>query len=86
MPGFRRCDGQRIKFVSLCVFVKLVSQLGMPGYTLFTVLSATPTKSTKFGSRYLVDGSSERDEIWQIDREALLYIMANIGTMSGIGA
>jgi len=26
------------------------------------------TTSTKFGSKYLTDGSSEGDEIWQIDR------------------
>ena len=31
-------------------------------------LSVTPsTKSTKFGSRYVVDEFSERDEIWQLD-------------------
>ena len=35
-------------------------------------LSVTPsTKSTKFGSRYLVDGLSEREEIWRNDTEGL---------------
>jgi len=36
----------------------------------FTVfLSVTPSaKSTEFGSRYLVDGLSKQDKIWQIDR------------------
>ena len=34
--------------------------------------SVTPsTKSTNFGSRYLVDGFSERDEIWHFDRGGL---------------
>ena len=35
-------------------------------------VSLTPsTKSTNFGSRYLVDGLSERDIIWQLDRGGL---------------
>ena len=29
------------------------------------------TKSTNYGSRYLAEGSSERDEIWQLDRGGL---------------
>jgi len=31
----------------------------------------TSIKSTKFGSRYLVDRWSKGDEIWQIDRGGL---------------
>jgi len=49
------------------------------------LLSVTPsTKSTKFGSRYLVQGFSEGDEIWQIDRGGLAvpeYIRAKIGEL-----
>jgi len=42
-------------------------------FTVFFVfLWVTPTtESTKFGSRYLVEGLSERDEIRQIDRGGL---------------
>jgi len=36
---------------------------------LLVRVSVTPsTKSTMFGSRCLVHGLSERDEIWQLDR------------------
>jgi len=39
----------------------------------YVLLSVTPSpKSTKFGSRYIVDG------IWNIDRGGLLYIRANM--------
>jgi len=41
-------------------------------YIVYSFLSVTPsTKSTKFGSRYLVEGFSEWDEIWQVDRRGL---------------
>jgi len=35
-------------------------------------------KSTKFGSRYLVDRLSEGDETWQIDRGGLAVNIAGI--------
>jgi len=37
------------------------------------------TKSSKFGSRYLVDKLSEGDEIGTLVVRALLYITAEIG-------
>jgi len=38
-------------------------------------VSVTPSpKMTKFGSRNLVKGFSERDEFWRVDRGVLLYI------------
>jgi len=30
---------------------------------------------------YLVEGFSERDEIWQLDRGALLYVITQIGEL-----
>jgi len=39
------------------------------------------TKSTNFGSRYLVRGFSELDEIWQLDTGALLYVITHIGEL-----
>jgi len=45
-------------------------------------LSVTPsTKSTNFGSRYLIHEFSERDEIWQLYRGGLLYITTQIGEL-----
>jgi len=38
-------------------------------------------KSTKFGSRYLVDRLSEGDKMWHIGSLALLYISAEIGEL-----
>jgi len=45
-------------------------------FTVFVcVLSAMPsTKSMNFGSRYLIDGLSEGDEIWHIDRTTALAV------------
>ena len=44
-------------------------------------IRVTPsTKSTNSGSRYLLDGFSERDEIWQIE-EDLLYVVTLIGEL-----
>jgi len=33
-----------------------------------------------FGSRYLVEELSEGDEIWQLDRGALLYVTTELTT------
>jgi len=56
---------------------------------LFLFLSVTPSpKSTKFGSRYIVEGLTVyciQDEIWQIDRGGLLYIRANFGAGVPLG-
>jgi len=51
-------------------------------------LSVTPsTKSTKFGgSRYLVDGLSEREEIWRIDTQRALLCAKNFGPRGPPGA
>jgi len=40
-------------------------------------------KSTKFGNRYLKEGLSQWDEIWQFDliEVVLLYIRAKIGEL-----
>ena len=47
---------------------------------LFSVTLST--KFTTFGSRYFVDGLSERDEIWQIDRGGLtVYVRIRIGEL-----
>jgi len=38
-------------------------------HVVYCFLSVTPsTKSMKFGSRYVIEGLSERDEIWKIVR------------------
>ena len=51
-------------------------------FTVFVCPSVTPSmKSTNLGSRYLVDGFSERDEIWQLDRGALLHVITQIGEL-----
>jgi len=48
-------------------------------YTVFVGLSVTlSTKSTKFGSRYLVDTSSERGKFCTLVVQALLYISAGL--------
>jgi len=39
------------------------------------------TKLINFGSRYLVEGFSEGDEIWHLNRGALLYITTQIGEL-----
>jgi len=38
-------------------------------------------KSLNFGSSYLVDGFSEGEEIWQLDRGGLLHITTQIGEL-----
>jgi len=49
---------------------------------LLLFLVTLSTKLTTFGSRYFVDGLSERDEIWQIDREGLtVYVRIKIGEL-----
>ena len=46
----------------------------------FVVLWVTlATKSTKFGSRYLGEGSSERDEILQVAKGGLIYPTTQTG-------
>ena len=49
---------------------------------LCVVLWVTPaTESTKFGSRYLGERSSERDEILQVARGGLLYPTTQTGDL-----
>jgi len=49
-------------------------------------MKVTPsTKSTNFGSKYLLDGFSERDDIWQLDRGGLLYVISQIGELWCMG-
>jgi len=58
-------DYNRLLFVFLCMCVSV-----MPS-----------TKLINFGSRYLVEGFSEGDEIWPHNRGALLYITTQIGEL-----
>jgi len=39
------------------------------------------TTLTNFGNRYLVEGFSEWDEIWQLDKGALLYNITQIAEL-----
>jgi len=58
-------------FVSCCMVMRRLYHSECIMWFLF-FLSVTPsTKSTNFGSRYLVEGLSEGDEIWQLDRGCL---------------
>ena len=51
-------------------------------FFVFVCVSIMPSrKSTNFGRRYVVDGFSERDEIWQIDRGVLLFVIILIGKL-----
>jgi len=54
-------------------------------YCMFLRVSPA-TKSTKFGSRYLGEGSSELDEILQISRERLLSSNTQSGDLWPWGA
>jgi len=53
-------------------------------YCFFLCMCVSVMPSTKlinFGSRYLVEGFSEGDEIWPHNRGALLYITTQIGEL-----
>jgi len=51
-------------------------------YCLFVFVWVTLSmKSTNFGSRYLIEGFSEWDEMWQLDRGTLLYTRSRIGEL-----
>ena len=66
-------------------FFFLVKSFSIVYFAVFTVATICGEYkliiTAGIGSRYLVQEFSERDEIWQIDRGALLYVITQIGKL-----